>query len=671
MEEDPFGFDEQLRLGYKDDFDMFLPSIEGAMLKPMSPGPGGEGALGRLEDPGHLDGVELDWNEEHQDHHHRHLQNGTNHIQTNQGASSSSSSSSTNNNAGSGNLAASNVTKPNAASTQAGSASHGFDAFDGNRAKRVKREASTGSMDSALSDNSSSQATGVGARDKGAAPLRGNKSGITTKGAVTEEEKRAKRRKQIAAASRASRARRKRELQDLREENQRLREEHSQFLTKIGELQAKVETMRENGSTDMRMENELLRGQLEEHKRFVSCFKFLCDGAPTALDARHVIHKQGSDSAQAHVLGLVSQSLADHWIPGRIPPDLHIPFQNFQFHYKFKDEYGERPGARPPGTAARQRLNVRVDITFPGLQAATVAEFMWNSMSNPDIQRRLYRVNNIELAQLADDMPDADTKMLYYREKREPPQKDQDWAVICNRRRSDIALRTLALPSEISPAEMRAAASDLKAAQESSTNSVQSFMGNFIRKFAVALPGPFGGNPGPRSGPSPLPSIEAPGAPPPAGSSAAVHGGPVAAVGNSNVPGAAGSTALTTASPAVRAAAASRGGGAGRGGGGGGGRRVDATVIAMSTTQHSAVTQAADSSRITSLFVQGSVIWNQGGDSRIIVVFSFPDDFSIKAMQKLEDVVAPDGTMSNKFAEVIKEFNEMLGEQGGDDGLVL
>jgi hypothetical protein len=54
------------------------------------------------------------------------------------------------------------------------------------------------------------------------------------------DEKLKHRRQQIATASRASRARRKRELDDLRDENRRLREERIQFLGKIGELQTKV-----------------------------------------------------------------------------------------------------------------------------------------------------------------------------------------------------------------------------------------------------------------------------------------------------------------------------------------------------------------------------------------------------------------------------------------------
>ena len=36
--------------------------------------------------------------------------------------------------------------------------------------------------------------------------------------------------------------------------------------------------------------------------------------------------------------------------------------------------------------------------------------------------------------------------MVYYREKHEPPKKDQDWVMICNRRRRELAKSTLALP---------------------------------------------------------------------------------------------------------------------------------------------------------------------------------------------------------------------------------
>jgi hypothetical protein len=397
-------------------------------------------------------------------------------------------------------------------------------------------------------------------------------------GEESEADKVKKRRQQIAAASRASRARRKRELEDLRDENKRLREERSQFLSKIGELQMKVEHMRERGSTDMRVENELLRAQLEEHKRFVSCFKRLCEGAPTSLNARHMIYKQGSDSAQAHVLGLISQSQADDWIEAIVPPEADIPYQNFSMFYKFKNEYGEgqsatgaatgatdaigATGAAPAGSPSatgsnggkgpRQRLNVRVDVLFPGMDAVQIAEFFWNSFSNTSMQSRLYKVKGIELTQLADDMPDKDTKTVYYREKWEAPKKDQDWVIICNRRRRELASSTLALPQK----------------------------GNRVK-------------------------------------------------------------------PEVG--------------------KVAAMVLALATTQHSVAPQFDNANRITSLFVQGAVTWNVGSDARLCAVFSLPDDLSIKAVEKFDDVIDSKGRLTQKFAAVLRSFREMMGESTGHD----
>ena len=40
------------------------------------------------------------------------------------------------------------------------------------------------------------------------------------------------------------------------------------------------------------------------------------------------------------------------------------------------------------------------------------------------------------------------TKTVYYREKWEAPKKDQDWVMICNRRRRELASSTLSLPQK-------------------------------------------------------------------------------------------------------------------------------------------------------------------------------------------------------------------------------
>ncbi|KAH9252188.1 hypothetical protein BASA81_009780 [Batrachochytrium salamandrivorans] len=358
-----------------------------------------------------------------------------------------------------------------------------------------------------------------------------------------------KRRQQIALASRASRARRKRELDDLRDENKRLREERSQFLGKIGELQEKVETLRERGSTDMRLENELLRAQLEEHKRFVSCFKRLCDGAPSTQNARHQIYKDGSDSAHSHVLAIISQSQADDWLEATVPAELEIPYSNFSMFYKFKQEYGTED-------QGRRRLNVRVDALFPGLDASLFSEFFWQSLSTTQIQERLYNVKGVEITQLADDMPDKDTKTVYYRERGEGERKDKDWVMICNRRRKELAISTLGLPKR---------------------------------------------QKNPSGGAASRPEVG----------------------------------------------------------------KVTAMVVASSTTQHTSIAPLAEfesANRITSLFVQGSVSWNVGSDCRLIVIFSMPDDIGVKAVESFDDVVDDKGVLGTKFANIIKSFQQMLGE---------
>jgi len=358
-----------------------------------------------------------------------------------------------------------------------------------------------------------------------------------------DDEKKAKRRKQIAAASRMSRARRKRELEDLRDENERLREERAQFLSKIGELQLKVESLREQGSTDMRIENELLRAQLEEHKRFVSCFKRLSDGAPSSQNARHAIYKQGADTAHAHVLGLISQSQADDWQQANVPIEADLPYQNFSVYYKYKDEYGS---AKVEGGAVpRRRLNVRVDVLFPGIDAASLSDFFWESFSSTATHQRLYDTKGVEVTQLADDMPDKDTKMLYYRE-RWTNEKDQDLVLLCNRRRKELAKSTLGLPH------------------------------------------------------------------------------------------------ASRSKPAVG--------------------KVAAMVMAMSTTQHSAAPEYENANRISSMFIQGCIMWNVMADSRLCVVFSFPDDIKLKAINSIDDIICK-GTITLKFVDILKSYRQELGQR--------
>ena len=77
--------------------------------------------------------------------------------------------------------------------------------------------------------------------------------------------------------------------------------------------------------------------------------------------------------------------------------------------------------------------------------------------------------------------------------------------------------------------------------------------------------------------------------------------------------------------------------------------------MALSTTQHSAAPEYENTSRITSMFIEGlsfalivlsflmtspgAVIWNAVADCRLCVVFSFPDDVKLKGINCHEDVI--------------------------------
>jgi len=182
-----------------------------------------------------------------------------------------------------------------------------------------------------------------------------------------------------------------------------------------------------------------------------------------------------------------------------------------------------------------------------GIDATAVSEFFWNSFSDSGTHLRLFGVKGVEVTPLTDDMPDKDTKMLYYRERWED-RKDQDCVFLCNRKRKNLALSTLALP-------------------HSNTGK------------------------------------------PPVG-------------------------------------------------------KVSAVAMALSTTQHSAAPEYDNTSRITSMFIQGAVIWNAVADCRLCVVFSFPDDVKLKGINCHEDVInREDGSLTYKFCEILRQYRRALSDR--------
>jgi len=205
------------------------------------------------------------------------------------------------------------------------------------------------------------------------------KKGGSAEGEDDDElDKDAKRRAAVAAASRATRAKRKKEMEDLKEKNLRLEDEREMFLNTIADLQMKVQALRETGSIDLRMENDLLRAELMEHKNFISKFKRIADGMPTTTSAKKLMCKQGSDTAIAQVLGLLSTSMADpSWKLGIIEghPQIEMRYQRL-----------------PLGVSANnaKRCSVRVDVpVIPADDPIEIAEIIWATWCDEDLNKRI------------------------------------------------------------------------------------------------------------------------------------------------------------------------------------------------------------------------------------------------------------------------------------------
>jgi hypothetical protein len=56
------------------------------------------------------------------------------------------------------------------------------------------------------------------------------------------------------------------------------------------------------------------------------------------------------------------------------------------------------------------------------------------------------------------------------------------------------------------------------------------------------------------------------------------------------------------------------------------------------------------------------VAWNVGSDSRLIVVFSLPEDMQLRSLERFTDVVDENGVLAPKFAVILKSFRSMIGE---------
>lgn len=270
-----------------------------------------------------------------------------------------------------------------------------------------------------------------------------------------------RRRQQIAKASRKAREKRKQAMDELKKDNAKLRQERMTFLNKINELQAKVNEMRSNGECDVQLENELLRAQLQEHKRFLgSCFK-LHYGIPSSNKTRQNLNEQASSFAETYVQSLLSRSSVEQdWVETEIPTD----------HSKYLKKGFNCTGIHKFVHSPAKCLHLRFDLVFRDVSIDTVANVYWSMWTNPDYVRKMYsmdypfQLTKLNLPESLDAQVDGQGEnsgskigTMCHLEKRDPPEKDCEWVFVVSRKKQSLAKSTLTLSKDKTPSILRGA----------------------------------------------------------------------------------------------------------------------------------------------------------------------------------------------------------------------
>ena len=88
-----------------------------------------------------------------------------------------------------------------------------------------------------------------------------------------EEEEERKRKARVAARSKAAREKRKREREVLEEKIRALEMENERHKRTVADLQNEAQKLRDIGQVDLKLENNLLRAEIMEYRKFVQMFK--------------------------------------------------------------------------------------------------------------------------------------------------------------------------------------------------------------------------------------------------------------------------------------------------------------------------------------------------------------------------------------------------------------
>jgi len=237
-----------------------------------------------------------------------------------------------------------------------------------------------------------------------------------------------------------TRARRGRELNHLKEENEALKKERTEFLAKIDALSNQLDTYTRNAPAEVLAEHQVLQREIALHTEFVAAFQAVLDEEATAEEkAKSDLYAQGAEAAQSFLLGLVSESVT--WARAMPPPGVDIPLIDLEFRYIMgSDLFGKTEGQR--------RLSLRLDafVPYPATAESVQTLFFRALCSAPDMQRLYGMSPTVNLVPI--DKPNDNTHLLYFRRTAsKPEERDQFTVFICHRSAQTMTKSALASPT--------------------------------------------------------------------------------------------------------------------------------------------------------------------------------------------------------------------------------
>jgi len=238
---------------------------------------------------------------------------------------------------------------------------------------------------------------------------------------LVHDENNSNKRKVAAAACRATRAKKKQEKDDLKSRNEKLEKEREIYLAQIAHLQTQVQMLREAGSVDLKLENELLVAEINKHQGFVQQLVKATHAIPSCTDEeRYRYIRSGIDSAIGQILGLCFTSQMDpNWKTASM----------MAFSTKVQMKYQ----MLPLGTASWKdvrRANIRVDLPARHESLDTLERKFWNLWADPvyceELMRRSYSSDTVTvgLEKLPHSFSTHDMEIFRYTEKSELTTKD-------------------------------------------------------------------------------------------------------------------------------------------------------------------------------------------------------------------------------------------------------